>query len=80
MARWPDPLPWWRGGDPSLGISEVAEFTMSWWLELPLLVVLMGGRQMMLDGPVLGLALSLRVGPRSAILRVMTEAGRLSYR
>jgi len=80
MARWPDSLPWWRGGDPSLGFSEVTEFTMSWWLELPLLVVLMGGRQMMLDGPVLGLALSLGVGPRSAILRVMTEAGRLSYR
>jgi len=80
MARWPDSLPWWRGGDPSLGFSEVTEFTMSWWLELPLLVVLMGGRQMMLDGLVLGLALSLRMGPRSAILRVMTEAGRLSHR
>jgi hypothetical protein len=53
---------------------------MSWWLELPLLVVLMGGRQMMLDGLVLGLALRLRVGPPSAILKVMTEAGRLSNR
>jgi hypothetical protein len=53
---------------------------MSWWLELPLLVVLMGGRQMMLDGLVLVLALRLRVGPPSAILKVVTEAGRLSYR
>jgi hypothetical protein len=80
MACWPDPLPWWCGGDPALAFSEVALLTMSWWLELRLLVVLMSGRQMMLDGLVLGLAHRLRVGPGSAILRDMTEAGRLSYR
>jgi len=53
---------------------------MAWWLGPALLVVLMGGRQMMLDGLVLGLSLRLRVVPGSTIPSVMTEAGRLSNR